>query len=165
MTTNYNTPSTKLWLHINLATRLMILQFATTQPFNANKSTATCKGSLGMCPLNPICTGDFGSYMTRGGADLPPPSKMGCNGWDVQKLSWNLISYQDWCQTWGFTTFRYLEPPQLMVWKSDFFRRSLRFVRVPPYESGVKLTNFYFSWVNGAILLSGKCCPPFHTKN
>ena len=44
--------------------------------------------------VNPISTGDFGSYMTRG-ADLPPPSKNGCNGWEVQKLSWNLISYQD----------------------------------------------------------------------
>ena len=41
----------------------------------------------------------------------------------------------------------------------------MRFVRVPPYESGVKLTNFYFSWENGAILLSGKCCPLFHTQN
>ena len=37
----------------------------------------------------------FGSLVTRGGADLPPPSKNGCNGWEVQKLSWNLISYQD----------------------------------------------------------------------
>ena len=79
--------------------------------------------------INPICTRDFGSYMTRGGGGN------GCNGWEVQKLSWNLISYQDWCQTWGFTTFRYLEPPQLMVWKSDFFKGSMRFVRVPPYES------------------------------
>ena len=33
---------------------------------------------------------------------------------------------------------------------------SMRFIRVPPYESRVKLTNFLFSWENGAILLSGK---------
>ena len=96
--------------------------------------------------VNPICTGDFGSFMTRGGADLPPPSKNGGNGWEVQKLSWNLISYQDWCQTWGFTTFRYLEPPQPMVWKSDFFRGSLRFVRAPPYESWANWTNFLVPW-------------------
>ena len=37
----------------------------------------------------------FGSLKTRGGADLPPPSKNGGNGWEVPKLSWNLISYQD----------------------------------------------------------------------
>ena len=55
--------------------------------------------------------GFFGSHVTRGGADLPPPSKNECNGWEVPKLSWNLISYQDWCQTKGFTTFGYLEPP------------------------------------------------------
>ena len=53
----------------------------------------------------------FGSSKTRGGADLPPPSKNGGNGWEVPKLSWNLISYRDWCQTKGFMTFRYLEPP------------------------------------------------------
>ena len=44
--------------------------------------------------FNPIHPGVFGSKFTRG-ADLPPPSKNGCKGWDVQKLSWNLISYQD----------------------------------------------------------------------
>ena len=115
--------------------------------------------------LNPICTGDFGSYMTRGGADLPPPSKNGCNGWEVQKLSWNLISYQDWCQTWGFTTFRNLEPPELMVWKSDFFRPSMRFVRVPPYESWANWTNFCSSWENGDFLEGQKCCILFHTQN
>ena len=27
------------------------------------------------------------------------------------------------------------------------------------------MTNFLLSWENGAILLSGKCCPLFHTKN
>ena len=107
----------------------------------------------------------FGSLVTRGGADLPPPSKNGCNGWEVQKLSWNLISYQDWCQTWGFTTFRYLEPPQLMVWKSYFFRGSMRFVRVPPYESGVKLTNFTFSWQNSEFLWDQKCSPHFLNQN
>ena len=37
----------------------------------------------------------FGSLKPRGGADLPPPSKNGGNGWEVPKLSWNLISYQD----------------------------------------------------------------------
>ena len=30
--------------------------------------------------INPICTRDFGSYMTRGGGGN------GCNGWEVQKL-------------------------------------------------------------------------------
>ena len=107
----------------------------------------------------------FGSLVTRGGADLPPPSKNGGNGWEVQKLSWNLISYQDWCQTWGFTTFRYLEPPQLMVWKSDFFRRSMRFVRVPPYESWAKWTNFLSSWENGDFFWGQNCCTLFHTQN
>ena len=51
------------------------------------------------CSLNPIWTDLFWfSY---------DPLKMGGNEWEVQKLSWNLISYRDWCQTWGFTTFRY----------------------------------------------------------
>ena len=31
-------------------------------------------------------------------------------------LSWNLISYRDWCQTKRFTTFRYLKPPQQGTW-------------------------------------------------
>ena len=44
-------------------------------------------------------------------SDLPPPSIYGGSGWEVPKLSWNLISYRDWCQTKGFMTFRYLEPP------------------------------------------------------
>ena len=60
----------------------------------------------------------------------PHPLTIGGNGWKVQKLSWDLISYRDWCQAWGFTTFRYLEALQLMVWKNDFFRGPMRFVRV-----------------------------------
>ena len=52
-----------------------------------------------------------------------------------------------------------------MVWKSNFFRGSLRFVRVPPYESWANWTNFYFSCGNGDILLSRKFCNLFHTKN
>ena len=116
--------------------------------------------------INPICTRDFGSYMTRGGgADFPPPSKNGCYGWEVQKLSWNLISYQNWCQTWGFTTFRNLEPPELMVWKSDFFSQSMRFVRVPPYEIWANWTNFCRSWENGDFSEGQKCCILFHTQN
>ena len=107
----------------------------------------------------------FGSLKPRGGADLPPPSKNGGNGWEVPKLSWNLISYQDWCQTKGFSTFRYLEPPQLMVWKSDFFPGSMRFVRVPPYESWANLTNFFSSWENGDFFWGQKCCTLFHTQN
>ena len=39
--------------------------------------------------------GFFGSLVIRGGADLPPPSKNGGNGWEVPKLSCNLISYRD----------------------------------------------------------------------
>ena len=77
----------------------------------------------------------------------------------------NLISYQDWCQTWGFTTFRYLKPPQLMVWKSDFFRESLRFVRVPPYESWANWTNFFSSWENGDFFWGQNCCTLIHTQN
>ena len=37
----------------------------------------------------------FGSKFTRGGADLPPPSKNGVNGWEVPKLSWNLIYFTE----------------------------------------------------------------------
>ena len=91
--------------------------------------------------------------------------KLLCWGVVVSNFSDNLISYSDCHQTKGFTTFRYLEPPKLMVWKSDIFRGPMRFVRVPPYEKKAKLTNFYFSWENGAILLSGKCCPLFHSKH
>ena len=39
-----------------------------------------------------------------------------------------------------------------MVWKNDFFRESLRFVRVPPYESWANWTNFFSSWENGDFL-------------
>ena len=83
----------------------------------------------------------------------------------VSNFGDNLISYSDWHQTKGFTTFGYLEPPQLMVWKSDFLRGSMRFVRVPPYESGVKLTNFTFSWQNGEFLWDQKCSPHFLNQN
>ena len=78
----------------------------------------------------------FWTRFSRGGANLPPPYKMPNNGREVPKLSWNLISYRDWCQTKGFTTFRHLEPPQLMVWKVTFFWWFLRFVRVPLMKVG-----------------------------
>ena len=42
---------------------------------------------------------------------------------------------------------------------------SVRFVRVPPYESGVKMTNFSFSWQNGEFFWSQKCCTHFLTQN
>ena len=47
--------------------------------------------------LNPIRTGDRGFLVPKrlGGADLPPPSIYGGSGWEVPKLSWNLISYRD----------------------------------------------------------------------
>ena len=99
-----------------------------------------------------------------GGADLPLPSKNGVTGWVVPKLSWSLMFYQDWCQTKGFMTFRYQEPPQLIVWRSDFSTGYMRFMRVPPYESWVNWTNFYFSCENGDRLLSQKSCNLFHTK-
>ena len=100
-----------------------------------------------------------------GGADLPPPTNNGGNGREVPKLSWNLISYRDWCQTKGFTTFRYLEPSKLMVWKTDFFWWFLRFVRVPPYESWANWTNFLSSCENGKFFLGQTCCTLFHTQN
>ena len=71
-----------------------------------------------------------------GGQICPHPLKIGYNGREVPKLSWNLISYRDWCQTKGFTTFRHLEPPQLMVWKVTFFWWFMRFVRVPLMKVG-----------------------------
>ena len=64
-----------------------------------------------------------------------------------------------------FTTFGYLEPPQLMVWKSYFFMGSVRFVRVPPYESWANWTNFCSSWENGDFFGGQKCCTLFHTQN
>ena len=58
------------------------------------------KGFLGVFAVDELSLtlfkpGFFGSLVTRGGADLPPPSKNGGNGWEVPKLSWNLISYRD----------------------------------------------------------------------
>ena len=76
-----------------------------------------------------------------------------------------LRSDHDWHQAKGFTTFRCLEPLQLIVWKKRLFLGFLRFVRVPPYESWANWTNFYFSCENGDILLSRKSCNLFHTKN
>ena len=83
----------------------------------------------------------------------------------VSNFSDNLISDHDWHQAKGFTTLRCLEPLQLMVWKKRLFLGFLRFVRVPPYESGVKLTNFKFSWQNGAFLWGQKCTPNFLNQN
>ena len=128
------------------------------------KSQSNCPCSTENC-LTLFKPGFFGSLVTRGGADLPPPSKNGGNGWEVPKLSWNLISYRDWCQTKGFTTFGYPEPPQLMVWKSDFFIGSVRFVRVPPYESWANWTNFCSFWENGDFFWGRKCCTLFHNQN
>ena len=107
----------------------------------------------------------FGSSKTRGGQICPHPLKMGVMGGRFQKLSWNLISYRDWCQTKGFMTFRYLEPPQLIVWKSDFLSGFMRFVRVPPYENWAFWTNFYFSCEDGEFFWGQTCCTLFHTKN
>ena len=41
----------------------------------------------------------------------------------------------------------------------------MRFVRVPPYESGVKLTNFTFSWQNGEFLWGQTCSGHFLNQN
>ena len=41
----------------------------------------------------------------------------------------------------------------------------MMFIRVPPYESGVKLTNFTFSWQNGEFLWDQKCSPHFLNQN
>ena len=112
------------------------------------------EGSACHFTINPIQPSVFGSKFTRG-----------YNGREVPKLSWNLISYRDWCQTKGFTTFRYLEPPKLMVWKSDFFWWFMRFVRVPPYEIWANQTNFYSSWENGDFFWCQTCCTLFHTQN
>ena len=68
----------------------------------------------------PIIPGLFLNSIYPGGGKFAPPYKMPNNGREVPKLSWNLISYRDWCQTKGFTTFRHLKPPQLMVWKMTF---------------------------------------------
>ena len=70
-------------------------------PWHRTDSKMSDKKCLGprLWSVNPIWPGVFGSIGTRGGADLPPPNKNGVNGWEVQKISWNLISYQDWCQT------------------------------------------------------------------
>ena len=88
------------------------------------------KCSVGWVPLCPwlfVCLlltlfnpGFLVLNLLGGGADLPPPTNNGGNGREVPKLSWNLISYRDWCRTKGFTTFRHLEPPQIMVWKVTF---------------------------------------------
>ena len=107
----------------------------------------------------------LGLNYAGGGQICPHPLTMGYNGREVPKLSWNLISYRDWCQTKGFTTFRYLEPPKLMVWKSDFFWWFMRFVRVPPYEIWANRTNFYSSWENGDFFWCQTCCTLFHTQN
>ena len=78
---------------------------------------------------------DGGGWWTRG---APAPFFQALHGTPPSPCSsWTGLSL-DWHQTKGFTAFGYLEPLQLMVWKSDFFRGSVRFVRVPSYESGVK---------------------------
>ena len=49
--------------------------------------------------------------------------------------------------------------------KKVTFWGGLWFVRVPPYESGVKLTNFSFSWQNCEFFWSQQCCTHFLTQN
>ena len=41
----------------------------------------------------------------------------------------------------------------------------MRFVMVPPYESGVKMTIFELSWQNGEFLWGKKCSPHFLNQN
>ena len=100
-----------------------------------------------------------------GGLIGPPHVSKGVGVVLVSNFSCNLRSDHDWHQAKGFTTFRCLEPLQLIVWKKRLFLGFLRFVRVPPYESWANWTNFYFSCENGDILLSRKSCNLFHTKN
>ena len=101
-----------------------------------------------------------------GGGWLDPPHvSKGVGVVLVSNFSCNLRSDHDWHQVKGFTTFRCLEPLQLIVWKKRLFLGFLRFVRVPPYESWANWTNFYFSWENGDISFSRKSCNLFHTKN
>ena len=49
------------------------VQLNNKYPIISTKSDAACSTQ----GLNPICTGDFGSYMTRGGQICPHPLKMG----------------------------------------------------------------------------------------
>ena len=100
-----------------------------------------------------------------GGWFGPPHVSKGVGVALVSNFSCNLRSDHDWHQAKGFTTFRCLEPLQLIVWKKRLFLGFLRFVRVPPYESWANWTNFYFSCENGDRLLSRKSCNLFHTKN
>ena len=101
----------------------------------------------------------------RGGHIVPPLGFWGCWGVMVSNFCCNLRSYSDWHQTKGFTTFRYLEPPQLMVWKIYFFRGFWRFVRVLPYEILPNWTNFFNSRENGEFFWSKFFCNLFHTKS
>ena len=107
----------------------------------------------------------LGLNYAGGGQICPHPLTMGYNGREVPKLSWNLISYRDWCQTKGFTTFRYLEPSKLMGWKTDFFWWFLRFVRVPPYEIWANWTNFFLVYEKTVIFLGPNLLYPLpHSK-
>ena len=56
------------------------------------------------CGVNPICTGDFGSFMTR------DPLKMGGS-----KIEMEPHILPRLMPDMRFTTFRYLEPPHVMV--------------------------------------------------
>ena len=64
--------------------------------------------------------------MTRGGADLPPPSKNEGNEWEVQKLSWDLISYRE-----GFKIPTIRIPTIIIPTRRDFnwVRRDFNWVR------------------------------------
>ena len=110
----------------------------------------------GRAQLELTLSGVAPSAISKGWGGLigPPQVWGGCWGVVVSNFSDNLISYSDWHQTKGFTTFRYLEPPQLMVWKSDLFRGLMRFVRVPPYESGVtRITKTFWNKIRQISVL------------
>ena len=100
-----------------------------------------------------------------GGLIGPPQDSKGVGVVLVSNFSCNLRSDHDWHQAKGFTTFRCLEPLQLIVWKKASFLGVSEVRKGPPYESWANWTNFYFSCENGDILLSQKSCNLFHTTN
>ena len=100
-------------------------------------------------------------------------SSIALHGIALHRIAWHCIAFD--YLLWYCMVLHRLHGVVQLIWRAGELPRSasshfssvknVRFVRVPPYESGVKLTNFTFSWQNGELLWGQKCSPNFLNQN
>ena len=115
--------------------------------------------------LNPIIPSLFLNSIYPGGGKFAPPwflrvlGGCGFNFWWQPHILLRLTPDK------RIYNFRIPRTTPTHGLKKVTFWGGLWFVRVPPYESGVKLTNFSFSWQNCEFFWSQQCCTHFLTQN